>query len=73
MSLAIGDAMPLVDGGASERLRQVTLAGAWRPEQQDVFALQDDGWCRLARVEVLAIPRGSLAIAHRRQRVEERG
>ena len=40
--LAIEDAVALQDGGAADRLREMTLAGARWPEKEDVLALQDE-------------------------------
>ena len=34
--------MALQDGGAADRLREMTLAGAGRAEEEDVLALQDE-------------------------------
>ena len=40
--LAIDDAIALQDRGAADRLGQVALAGAGRPEEEDVLALGDE-------------------------------
>ena len=42
MRLAIHHAVALQDGGAPDRVREVTLAGAGRPEEEDVVALGDE-------------------------------
>lgn len=42
VGLAIQHAMPLQNRRAAQRLREVALAGAGRPEQQDVLALGDE-------------------------------
>ena len=41
--------MALVDGGAADRLREMTLAGAGRAEEEDIFALEYEA----ARSQVL--------------------
>ena len=55
MRLAIEDAMALQDGRAADRLREMTLAGARRSEQEDVLALQDEA----GRGQVVDRARGS--------------
>ena len=42
VGLAIEDAMALLDGGASDGLREMALAGAGRAEEERVFALGDE-------------------------------
>ena len=42
MSLAVDHAVALLDRGAPDRLGEMALAGAGRPEEQDVFALGDE-------------------------------
>jgi hypothetical protein len=40
--LAVQDAVALLDGGVSDRLRDVALAGAGRPEEERVLVLHDE-------------------------------
>ena len=40
--LAIDHAVPLVDRGAAEGLREMTLAGARRAREKGILALQDE-------------------------------
>jgi glyoxylase-like metal-dependent hydrolase (beta-lactamase superfamily II) len=54
--LAIDDAVPLQDGRAAERLREMTLARPGRPEQEDVFSLEDETGGRQLASSVAAGP-----------------
>jgi hypothetical protein len=40
--LTVDHAVPLMNRGAADGLRQMTLASAWRPQEEGVFALQDE-------------------------------
>ena len=40
--LGVADAIALLDGGVADRLREVALAGAGRPEEERVLALGDE-------------------------------
>ena len=42
VGLAVEDAVALQDGGAADRLGEMTLARARRPEEEDVLALLDE-------------------------------
>ena len=42
VGLAIDDAVALLDGRAADRLGEVALAGAGRPEEEHVLALRDE-------------------------------
>jgi hypothetical protein len=42
VSFAVDDAMDLLDGYTSDRLGEMTLAGAWRAREEDVLTLADE-------------------------------